>query len=140
MQANTNRQIIEQWFQIIDAKKVERLGEIESADFVMQLPIGEVRGPAAHAELVKGFATAMPNFKHEVTRSLESGDSIACEGTFLGDHTGPMMTPDGRTIPASGNRVAFPWLGIATVKAGKVTQCNVYFDTMALMKQLGAIQ
>ena len=37
--------------------------------------------------------TAFPNFKHTITRCIESGDTVACEGKFTGDNTGPMAMP-----------------------------------------------
>jgi predicted ester cyclase len=97
------------------------------------------QGPEGHVQMAKGFAMAFPNFKHVLTRCIESGDTIACEGKFVGDHTGPMGMPDGQSIPPTNKHVEFEWGGLAVIKNGKVASCNVYFDNMALMQQLGVV-
>ncbi len=135
----TNRQVMDRYFEAVDSKKVDRLDTVDAADLEMTTPMGATKGIDGHKQMVKGFATAFPNFKHAVTRCVESGDTISCEGTFTGDHTGPMGMPGGKTVPATGKHVQFPWLGISTIKAGKVSSVHVYFDTMTLMMQLGLV-
>lgn len=135
----SNREIIERWFAIVDANQVDRLGEVESPEIEMKLPFGPLKGTAAHAQLTKAFATAFPNMKHTVNRCIEAGDEIACEGSFTGDHTGPMVMMNGPTVAATNRHVAFDWAGMARIKNGKVTAVNVYFDNMGFMQQLGLI-
>jgi predicted ester cyclase len=134
-----NREVIDRWFAIVDSRQTEKLASVETADFVMKMPMGTIKGVEGHTGLVKMFGTAFPNMKHTVTRCVESGETISCEGTFAGDNTGPMAMPNGKSLPASGKHVDFGWAGIATVKGGKVASVNVYFDTMALMQQIGAV-
>ena len=133
----TNRQVLDRWFQVVDSKQIEKIPELETSDFEMRMPMGIIRGPEGHMQMAKGFATAFPNFKHVVERCIESGDLITCEGRFVGDHTGPLMTPDGQTIPATNKHVDFAFLGMAEVKGGKVANVHVYFDNMGFMQQLG---
>jgi predicted ester cyclase len=135
----TNQQVIDHFFQVVDAKQFDRLGEVDAPDMVMNMPMGAVKGPEGHAQLIKGFAMAFPNFKHNTGRCIEAGDVISCEGEFTGDHTGPMMTPDGKTIPATQKHVEFPYAGVARIKNGKVAEINVYFDVMGFMQQLGVV-
>jgi len=132
----SNRQIINRWFERIDSKQLDKLGDVEAVDIEMKVPTGPVRGTQGHQQLMKTFATAFPNYKHTVTQCVESGDTIACEGRFAGDNTGPMMTPTGQTMPATNKHVDFEWAGIAKVKDGKVSACHVYFDMMGFMQQL----
>jgi len=136
----TNRQFIDRYFEIVDSKNVERFAEIDSPDLLMKVPMGTVRGIEGHQGLTRGFAAAFPNFKHTVTSFLESDDRIACEGTFVGDHTGSMMLPNGQSIPASNKRVEFEWSGHMRVQNGKVAELHVYFDSASLMAQIGAIK
>jgi len=133
----SNRQIINRWFERIDSKQLDKLGDVEAVDIEMKVPTGPVKGTQGHQQLMKTFATAFPNYKHTVTQCVESGDTIACEGRFAGDNTGPMMTPTGQTMPATNKHVDFEWAGIAKVKDGKVSACHVYFDMMGFMQQLG---
>lgn len=134
--AKTNRQVIDRFFEVVDNKQFDKLGEVDAPDLVLVLPMGTVKGPEGHKQVLKQFAAAIPNFKHRDHRCVESGDTIACEGKFGGDHTGPMMTPDGKSIPATNKHVEFPYAGFARIKNGKVGELHVYFDMMAFMQQL----
>jgi predicted ester cyclase len=138
--SNTNRQVMDRWFEAIDSKQVDRLGDVETADLEMKMPGPMlIKGSDGHKQMTKMFATAFPNFKHTVSRCVESGDTIACEGSWGGDNTGPMTMPTGQTLPATNKHVSFDWGGIATIKNGKVTTVHVYFDNMGFMQQLGAM-
>jgi predicted ester cyclase len=133
------KEFMERYFTAVDSKKPERIAEVDAADIEMVTPMGTFKGVQGHQQLTAGFAAAFPNFKHTVTRCIEQGENVACEGNFGGDHTGPMMLPNGQTIPATNKHVEFTWGGLATVKNGKVASVHVYFDTMAMMQQLGLI-
>jgi predicted ester cyclase len=135
----TNRQVVEKMLQFADAKTPEKFAEIESADFELKTPMGMLKGPQGHTQMMQQFATAMPNFKHTIKECVESGEAISCEGKFVGDHTGPMMMPDGKTMAASGKHVEFDWVGVAHVKSGKLTSLHVYFNPMDMMMQIGAM-
>ncbi len=135
----SNRQVMDRFFAIVDGKDLEKLSEIDAVDLEMMMPMGPVKGLEGHKMLLKGFAAAFPNFKHSTSRCVESGDLISCEGAFSGDHNGPMMMPDGSAIPATRKHVEFPYLCIARIKDGKVAQLHVYFDLMGFMGQLGPL-
>jgi predicted ester cyclase len=135
----SNRQVMDRFFAVVDAKDLDKLAEVDAVALEMTMPMGPVKGLEGHRMLLKGFATAFPNFKHSTSRCVEAGDLISCEGVFSGDHTGPMMLPDGSSIPATGKHVEFPYLGIARIKDGKVAELHVYFDVMGFMGQLGLL-
>jgi predicted ester cyclase len=135
----SNRQVMERWFEAVDSKQTDRLAGVETADIEMRTPMGLNQGTEGHAQMTKMFAAAFPNFKHTLGRCVESGDLIACEGKFTGDNTGPMSMPGGQTIPATNKHVEFEWSGMAQIKNGKVASANVYFDNMGFMQQLGLV-
>jgi ketosteroid isomerase-like protein len=136
----SNRQVIERWFETIDSKQVDKLAGVETADLEMKMPGGMVvKGSAGHAQMTKMFAAGFPNFKHTVSRCVESGETIACEGKWGGDHTGPFAMPNGQTVAATNKHVEFEWAGLATIKNGKVATVNVYFDNLGFLQQLGVI-
>jgi predicted ester cyclase len=135
----TARQVMDRFFAVVDSKALDKLGEVDDAELVMQTPMGMMKGVEGHRQMLTGFATAFPNFKHNTSRCIESGDLISCEGLFTGDHTGPLMMPDGRSVPATKKHVEFTYAGIARVKSGKVAELHVYFDNMGFMMQLGLV-
>ncbi|HXU80081.1 MAG TPA: ester cyclase [Polyangia bacterium] len=135
----TAKEFMEKYFAAVDSKNPDRLAEVDAADVEFMTPMGTFKGLEGHKQLTAGFANAMPNFKHTVTKCIEQGDTYACEGNFTGDHTGPMMMPNGQTVPATGKHVEFKWGGMATVKNGKVATIHAYFDIMTMMQQLGLV-
>jgi predicted ester cyclase len=135
----SNRQVADHFIEVVDSKKLDRLGEVDASSIMVTTPMGTVKGVEGHAQLLKGFGTAFPNFKHTTAHCLESGDEISCEGTFMGDHTGPMTTPDGKVIPATQKHVEFPFGVFGKVKDGKFAQLRIYFDMMTFMQQLGLV-
>lgn len=136
---STNRQVIDRFFEIVDGKKFDRLGEVDAPGLVVKMPLGVVNGLEGHKQVLQGFATAFPNFKHSSNRCFEVGEAIACEGTFSGDHTGPMMMPDGKAVPPTHKHVEFAYAGVARVKDDKITELRIYFDMMTFMQQLGLL-
>ncbi|HSE81900.1 MAG TPA: ester cyclase [Gaiellaceae bacterium] len=61
----------------------------------------------------------------------------ACiEVTWKGTHTGPLTTAEG-AIPASGKPMATPGAVFYTFE-GKIKAMRQYFDSLTLLKQLGA--
>jgi steroid delta-isomerase-like uncharacterized protein len=97
----------------------------------------KVEGPEKIVELFKGWKTAFPDVVGTVTSSVASGNKAALEVTWKGTHTGPLETPEG-TIPASGKRQETPAALFFTFEAGKIKASRHYFDSMTLLKQIGA--
>jgi steroid delta-isomerase-like uncharacterized protein len=88
-------------------------------------------------ELYKGWKTAFPDAAGTVTSAVCSGNTAALEVTWTGTHNGPLETPEG-TIPASGKRQETAAAIFFTFEGGKIKQDRQYFDSMTLLKQIGA--
>jgi len=56
----------------------------------------------------------------------------------LGGTRGTHRAPLGN-IPASGNPVALPWIMISRLDGGKIVEEWEFYDSLDLMKQVGAI-
>ena len=97
----------------------------------------KVVGPEKTVELFKGWKQAFPDAVGTVTSAIASGDKVALEVTWNGTHTGPLTTPEG-TIPASGKRQETPAAFIFTFAGDKIQESRHYFDSMTLLKQIGA--
>jgi steroid delta-isomerase-like uncharacterized protein len=97
----------------------------------------KVEGPEQIVELFKGWKTAFPDVVGTVTSSVASGDRAVLEVTWKGTHTGPLATAEG-TIPASGKRQETPAAAVYTFAGDKVKECRHYFDSLTLLKQIGA--
>ena len=96
-----------------------------------------VEGSEKIVELFRGWKTAFPDAAATVTNTVASGNEAVLELTWKGTHTGPLGTAGG-TIPASGKRQETPAAIFFTFEGGKIKESRQYFDSMTLLKQIGA--
>jgi steroid delta-isomerase-like uncharacterized protein len=97
----------------------------------------KVESPEQIVELFKGWKTAFPDAVGTVTSTVASGSIAALEVTWNGTQTGPLVTAEG-TIPASGKRQETPAVIFFAFEGGKIKESRQYFDSMTLLKQIGA--
>jgi steroid delta-isomerase-like uncharacterized protein len=97
----------------------------------------KIEGPEKIIELFKGWKVAFPDAAGTVTGAFASGDTAALEVTWKGTHTGPLTTAEG-TIPASGKRQETPAAIFYTFEGDKIKESRHYFDSLTLLKQIGA--
>jgi steroid delta-isomerase-like uncharacterized protein len=97
----------------------------------------KIEGPEKIVELFKGWKMAFPDAVGTVTSAVASSNKVALEVTWKGTHTGPLETAEG-TIPASGKRQETPAAVFFTFEGDKVKESRHYFDSMTLLKQIGA--
>ena len=83
-------------------------------------------------ELFKGWKQTMPDAVGTVTSTFESGDNVALEVTWKGTMTGPW----GDT-PATGNEQTSRAAMLMSFSGEAISECRQYFDSLALLKQLG---
>jgi len=98
----------------------------------------QIEGLDKIVELFKGWKQAFPDAAGTVTSSLASGNTAVLEVTWKGTHTGPLTTAEG-TIPASGKRQETPAAIFFTFEGNKIKEARHYFDSLTLLKQIGAL-
>ncbi len=97
----------------------------------------KVDGPERIVELFKGWKTAFPDAAGTVTSAVASGSTAVLEVTWKGTQTGPLETAEG-TIPASGMRQETPAAFFFAFQGSKIKESRQYFDSLTLLKQIGA--
>ena len=97
----------------------------------------KIDGAEKIVELFKGWKSAFPDAVGTVTSAVASGNKAALEVTWKGTHTGPLVTAEG-TIPASGKPQETPAAFFFTFAGDKIKESRHYFDSMTLLKQIGA--
>ena len=97
----------------------------------------KIEGPEMIVELFKGWKKAFPDAVGTVTSAVASGNKAALEVTWKGTHTGPLETAEG-TLPASGKRQETPAALFFAFDGDKIKESRHYFDSMTLLKQIGA--
>jgi steroid delta-isomerase-like uncharacterized protein len=97
----------------------------------------KIDGPDKIVELFKGWKQAFPDAAGTVKSTYASGDTAILEVTWKGTHSGPLTTAEG-TIPASGKRQETPAAIFFTFEGDKIKESRHYFDSLTLLKQIGA--
>jgi steroid delta-isomerase-like uncharacterized protein len=97
----------------------------------------KIEGTDNIVELFKGWKQAFPDAAGTVTSSCASGDMAVLEVTWKGTHSGPLTMEEG-TIPASGKRQETPAAIFFTFEGDKIKDTRHYFDSLTLLKQIGA--
>ena len=97
----------------------------------------KIDGPEKIVDLFKGWKQAFPDAAGAVTSAFASGDKAVLEVTWEGTHTGPLTMAEG-TIPASGKHQETPAAIVLTFEGDKIKESRHYFDSLTLLKQIGA--
>jgi len=93
-------------------------------------------GPEGAAAFFHAWTDSFPDNQCKVLRVVDGGDCAIWEGVFEGTHTGALNTPSG-AIPATGKRVALPFVVVNGFSAGQFTDFALYFDVQGMLVQLG---
>jgi steroid delta-isomerase-like uncharacterized protein len=65
------------------------------------------------------------------------GEHVVEQARYVGTHTGPLRSPDGVEVPATGKKFDFPFVGIFHIEGGKIRAIRIYYDQVELFTQLG---
>ena len=131
-------QVVEEWAARLDAGDLDGSSELVAEDVEWANPVASVRGRDELRGLLEVFWTAIPDFKHEISDVVASGDLVALRGLATGTQTGPLAGPAGE-IPASGRTISFHFAAFARVEDGLIREFRGYWDAMGFMQQIGAI-
>ena len=131
-------QVVNEWAARLDAGDLDRSSELVADDVEWANPVASVRGRDELRALLGVVWTAIPDFKHDVSDLVASGDVVALRGTARGTHSGPLAGPMGE-VPASGRSISFPFAAWARVEDGLIREFRGYWDVMGFLQQVGAL-
>lgn len=130
------RELVDQWFTLFEAGRLDELTELMHADATIALPGGvRFRGPAEFRPLLQVYHDRFSNLQHEFVDVIECGDKIVVELRITGTHAGVVHTPHGRREP-TGTTVVWEMVDVITLRDGKAVNWHVYYDQLALLTQL----
>jgi steroid delta-isomerase-like uncharacterized protein len=124
-------------FAAIEARDLDRLRELFHPDYAYTGTDGvEHAGAEAGLAVAERFTTAFPDLSIEVRASHAVGGDVAVvEIVARGTNTGPLDD-----IPPTGRRLEGVGCNVIEVRDGKIHRERDYFDTLALLQQLGVAQ
>jgi predicted ester cyclase len=94
-------------------------------------------GKREFEQYMRAFNQGFPDARMDLVSVIESGDTAAGEIMYSGTNTGPMPTPTGSMMPATGRNIALPGEFIMKVEDGKITSFHGYYHQASMAQQLG---
>ena len=88
------------------------------------------RGSAAIVNFMRGHVTVQPDFKWQVTNSIEEGRYVALEWTWTGTYTGP--DPTGK--PVTNRRISGRGASVAELEKRKIKRITDYLDLASFFR------
>lgn len=134
-QLEANKDLVRRFTEATNAADWDALSEIVTEDFTRHSAATagpEVTSRDEFIELQKSFLVSLPD-QHVTTRQLiAEGDRVAGLATYSGTQTGPIGD-----MPATGNAVEIPFLGMFRIEDGRIAELWVEWDNVAMLTQLG---
>jgi predicted ester cyclase len=135
------REVLDRLTDAVFSKDWEAVARFYPAEAVAVTPdAGEIQGNEEVVAWSSEFLDAFPDARFESVYAHEAGNTAIDEGYFVGTNTGPLRSPTGETMPATGRSVRFRACDIATVEDGLITSHRFYFDQMEFLGQLGLME
>ena len=126
-------------FDAFSKQNWELFNQIHGGDVIVTFPDGrQTKGIEAHDNDMKSLFVWAPDMKvtaHPI--AFGSGDWTVTTGVLTGTFTKPMPTPDGKPIPPTGKTFTIPMCTVAHWKDNRIAEETLFWDTGAMMKQIG---
>jgi steroid delta-isomerase-like uncharacterized protein len=119
----------------------DRAGYVDTyaEDCSLTSPDGGGKGQEAVGAFYDSSVGAFPDNRVRVIALAEDGELLAEEGVMAGTNTGPIPTPDGIELPATGASVELPYCAMHVVRDDRIVESRYYWDQMAMLGQLGLL-
>ncbi len=135
------REVMNRATEAMNNRDMEALEACYAPDVVATTPdAGELHGSVQLIEYMRRMVEMLPDFEYTSVRALESGDAAIDVGIVTGTNSGPLLMPDGTSLPATGKQVRLRSVDIATVSNGRINKHDFYFDQMEMMLQLDLLK
>jgi steroid delta-isomerase-like uncharacterized protein len=132
-----NKTIVRRLYQEVwNERKVEVADELISPSHALVDPntSGAQTGPAAYKEQVMRLVSAFPDLKFKVHDMICEKDKVVAVWTISGTHKGAY-----NGLAATDKNVSVEGVTIHQIAAGKILDSLVSWDTLGLLKKIGAI-
>jgi len=95
------------------------------------------KGKAAARECWRLFMKSFPDDHLTVHNQVVEGSIMVGEWTADATNTGPLYLPSGDVHPPTGERFTNNGIDVSVIDAGKIKSHRLYWDTAAVLAQLG---
>jgi len=136
---DANRKLLDRYVKLYNIGDLDGCVDLYAEDAVQTMSDGIFVGRGAIRDRLARDLAGFPDATYTVGTFVEQGDSFADEFTVVGTHTGPLLLPDGTRLPPTGRRVEIKGMELVRVRDGQIVVDNLYYDSMAVLAQLGLV-
>lgn len=108
-------------------------------DAVLIVPEGRFEGRDQIAAFYNAQFGAISDVRLKIVARYDLPDTGVAEWSFHGTSTGALELPDGRILPATGQRVTQRGADVFTVADGRFREHRLYYDQVEIIQQLTAV-
>lgn len=135
MSLEANKALVRRYFETWNLNDVDALDDIIAADAIDHMAYeGQARGREGYREFYRLWHGAFPGCRAEINDMIAEDDRVATRWTFSGRHLGEY-----EGIAPTGRDVTFRAVSVARIVNGMVAEEWYYGDTLALLRQIGAL-
>src|SRR5262249_59894456 len=113
------------------------VGHNAKASEITQPGFPPFKGKAAARECWRLFMESFPDDHLTVHNQVVEGSIMVGEWTADATNTGPLYLPPGDVHPPTGKRFTNNGIDVSVTDAGKIKSHRLYWDTAAVLAQLG---
>ncbi len=95
------------------------------------------QGKAAARECWRLFMESFPDDHLTITSQVVEGTTVIGEWTADATNTGALYLPSGDVLPPTGKRFTSNGIDVSVIDAGRIKSHRLYWDTAAVLAQLG---
>ena len=131
----TNSELVQQVFDAINAHDVDALRGLWADDVEERFPDTTCRGKEELSAHFKELFAALPDFRMELLRTVEDGDTVFARWRLTATHTGAQFNG----IDTTGKAIDLDGMDHFTFRDGRMASNFVVFDQMEVGRQLGLL-
>jgi len=140
MSEQENSNVVQASYAAWNAHDLETYSQLRTEDFLREQPGAPAPLNRAQGRLfAQAYQTAFLDAHIEVTLLIAQGNYVVAHTTATGTHTGPLRTPDGSAIPATGKQMVMKASETHELQGGKIVRSWSFADLASLLGQLGVM-
>lgn len=130
--------VVERLFEALNDHDPGRANGEYAADYVSSNPgRSEPLTLDEGTAYIQGFLDAFPDLSFELNHKIAQDDFVVINWIASGTQTGPLRTPTGDMLPATGKKAVVPGSSTYQFTNGKISRAWVHWDMATLLAQLG---
>jgi steroid delta-isomerase-like uncharacterized protein len=137
MSTEENKALVRRQFEAIwDGGNLALVDELYASNYTNHDPANpdQAGGPAGFKQRVRLYRTALPDLHLAIEAQVAEGDTVLTRWTASGTHKGDLMG-----IPPTGKSASVTGMLLSRIQSGKFVEEWVNWDTLGLLRQLGAL-